>query len=92
MSKKHYIVGAGRVGCLYDYGPNFHETRADAIQDAVWYVDGTDDESISDLEIVLMCEHLKTEGIHYFSAQARLVFGDYVQVSAHNGPCPEDEG
>jgi len=30
---KHYIVGSGSHGCLYDNGPHAHKTLKDAVED-----------------------------------------------------------
>lgn len=32
-ARKHYIVGSGSYGCLYDNGPHAHERLADAVAD-----------------------------------------------------------
>lgn len=34
-----WISGAGSPGCLYDSGPNYHASRADAIEDCLFIAD-----------------------------------------------------
>ena len=43
MRRKVWISGNGSPGCLYDNGPNYHETKADAIASCAFTADWDDD-------------------------------------------------
>jgi hypothetical protein len=96
MSEKHYIVGAGSFGCLYDYGPNFHETLGGAIADLTGYMEGGDDGAPEDFDAEAMADAMPATGhVQYrFHSADRATFGsDYVEIVEVNGPCPQgDEG
>lgn len=83
---RHYVCGSGQPGCLYDYGPNFHETEEDAIEDLC----GLFGYSISEDELTEMRANLKKDGIHYFSDAAE-AGAAYAEVSEQPGPMPTDE-
>jgi hypothetical protein len=89
--KRHFVVGAGMVGCLYDYGPNFHETLESALDDAEWYLGDADPEEVTDADVATMRADLVSQGIHYFPSHIAASFGDYIEVSEQPGPCPEQE-
>lgn len=90
MSKrKHYVVGAGMVGCLYDYGPRCHDTKRSAMSDAEWYLDGAG-EGLTKADVRRMRSDLHNHGIHYFPSKIRHVVGaDYIEINEQPGPCPE---
>jgi hypothetical protein len=95
MGQKHYTLGAGQVGCLYDYGPNNFETLEDALEDATWYAEmdvcGQLPEEAKGVAHIKshMVSDLRTKGIYYFPASVRPLLGDYIEVSEHDGPCQE---
>lgn len=89
MSQKHYVLGAGRVGCLYDYGPEHLPRLKDALSSAEWYVEGA---CLSKAAIRRMRGDLRRFGIHYFPPKVRAEVGaDYIEVSKYPGKCPEGE-
>jgi hypothetical protein len=98
MATKHYVLGAGMVGCLYDYGPNAHETLESALEDAAWYTGDVWAESneptlaraIAEMRRDLL-PTLRDGGAYYFPAALRSVLGDYLEVSEQDGPCPEQD-
>jgi hypothetical protein len=87
----HYVLGAGLYGCLYDFGPEQHETLEDALESADrWLHVDVDDAEVIDVGEVTHA--LKTVGIYHFSrAETRRVFGDYIQVSKLNGPIDSED-
>lgn len=87
MREIHWSYGSGMAGCLYDGGPGFAATKADAIEAAL---SGFEDLPESELERAR--ENLESESIHVFSADLpESVGADYVEISCHDGPCPEDD-
>lgn len=97
----HYVYGSGLVGCLFDNGPHFTETKEDAIESALCIFT----EQLPETELNLARENLHRDGFHYFSTEkehelywaperrvsARELAGaDYVEVSLCEGPCPEE--
>jgi hypothetical protein len=92
MNEKHYIVGAGMVGCLFDWGPEPCETMESALELARWYLETFDDVLPSGEQIDAMLDRLAHEGIYYFTEEERALVGaDYIEISEMNGPCPESE-
>ena len=90
MAKHHYVLGAGQVGCLYDFGPEAYETLHHALEAAEWYLSvGDADTDPVDVEAVKRA--LRRDGIHYFTGEARAMFGDYIEISKCAGPMPEDD-
>ena len=43
LSRKIWVSGNGSPGCLYDNGPNYHSTKADAIASCAFTADWCDD-------------------------------------------------
>lgn len=88
MSKQHhYSYGSGQPGCLYDWGPNYSETLAGAIESCAWMFG----QELTDAELKRMRSNLRVEGIHYFNDPAT-VGATYVEICKQPGPCPaEDE-
>ena len=86
MSKQtHWIVGAGRVGCLYDYGPHFAETKEQVIAELCELFD-----DIGEDEIRTLCQNLELYCIHYFNNPYK-AGADYCEIYEEDGPCPEDD-
>lgn len=93
---KHYVLGAGQVGCLYDYGPNAHETLEDALADASWYLEDDapydDDMGEAFAQMCREAKHaLRRARLYYFPAEWRSAFGDYIEITEQDGPCPEQD-
>ncbi len=87
--KHHWTVGAGQVGCLYDYGPEAYPTKRDAMNGAEWYLDGCDEASKADVR--RMRSDLHNYGIHYLPVKLRQAgYGDYIELTRQDGPMPED--
>lgn len=86
----HWIVGAGQVGCLYDYGPEACEAKQDAIETAEWWLDGANSEGeIPEEAYAAMKADLEQAGIHWFPTKIRAIVGaDYIEISEQDGPCP----
>lgn len=97
MTEKHYVYGGGTPGCLYDYGPNFTDSKQTAIADLVYmYLDCQDEPTGSEWtwehEEALLRENLENHGIHYFTSTLRHAVGaDYCEVNEQSGPCPESD-
>lgn len=97
MARSHWTLGAGMVGCLYDYGPNNSETRAQALDSAVWYIDcveckNDDEQRAFERMREEMLTELRTRGIFYFPQDIRGQVGaDYIELTKQHGPCPESE-
>jgi hypothetical protein len=87
---KHYILGAGMVGCLYDYGPEACATKDDALDVARWYLYGAED--LAEVDVVRILAALAKDEIYYFTQEERHAVGaDYIEVSEANGECPPNE-
>ena len=43
LSRKIWVSGNGSPGCLYDNGPNYHATKADAIASCAFTAEWNDD-------------------------------------------------
>jgi hypothetical protein len=98
MSEKHYIYGSGTFGCLYYDGPHVADTLEGAIDGALCIFQDLPDDVLRNVRSELFrC------GIFDFSTEesctdwdgqlvsARYLAGaDYVEVSEHEGPCPDD--
>ena len=85
MPQTHWVYGSGFTGCLYDGGPSFAETKADAIDAAlsVFF-------DLSEGQLALARAALERDGIYYFSVEA-CADADYVEVTEADGPCPGDD-
>ncbi len=83
-ARHHWIAGSGCVGCLYDYGPNAHTSKANAIAD-LWFMFS---DSLSPHDARHMRAALRRDGIYYFKDQIS-AGAHYCEVSKANGPCPE---
>jgi hypothetical protein len=99
MSEKHYIFGSGLFGCLYDNGPHVADTLERAISSALWIFQG----DLPDSVLAQARSELTRCGFYAFSTEetcidwdgqpvsARALAGaDYIDVSVHDGPCPDD--
>lgn len=87
---KHYVVGAGMVGCLYDFGPEACETHKGALDLARFYLEGCEDLSEEDIERIL--GELATDGIYYFTREERPHVGaDYIAITEQEGECPTED-
>lgn len=85
----HYIVGAGQVGCLYDWGPECSDTLENALEHVRWYLEGGE---LPDKTIERILDALAREGIYYFTREERgFACADYIEVSQEQGECPEQE-
>lgn len=83
----HWGYGSGMVGCLFDNGPCFVETREQAIESALFIFD-----DLPKRELQRARAALRADGIHYFSRRYRGDAGaDLVQIWQEQGPCPEQE-
>jgi hypothetical protein len=92
LTERHFVLGAGMGGCLYDYGPNAHETLESALEAAEFYLGDSEPEDVTDADVAAMRADLVSQGIHYFPQRIREAgYGDYIEVSEHPGPCPESE-
>lgn len=93
MKQTHWGYGSGMPGCLFDNGPHFAETQADAIDGALWYFSATGNESdLSAEELAQAKADLLECGTHYFPAERRGELGaSLVSVWECDGPCPEDD-
>lgn len=90
VRRSHWVMGAGQPGCLYDYGPNAHRSKRDAIADAAWLLGEL--EGVTGRDIRRMRSDLHRYGIHYFPERVRLLQGHaYVEISKQNGPMPEGD-
>lgn len=92
MSKRnhHYVVGAGMVGCMYDYGPEQASTKREAMEAAMWYL-GDWSEVVRKADIRRMRSDLHNHGIHYFPARLREAgYGDYIEISRVDGPMEDN--
>ncbi len=94
----HWVYGSGSAGCLYD-NTGCADTREQAIESALFIFDTCEayegeeatNEAI-DAALAEAREHLRTRGIYFFPTSLRAAFGaDYVEVSEHDGPCPEED-
>lgn len=89
----HWGYGSGMVGCLFDNGPCFVETKEDAIDCVLFQFSCTGNES--DLDGAMLDQakaDLRADGIHYFPSAVRRDTGaDYCQIWEESGPCPEDD-
>lgn len=93
MSETHWGYGSGLPGCLFDNGPHFCETQADAIDAALWIFSDTGNESdLTTEELEQARADLRECGTHYFPADRRLELGaSVVQVWECDGPMPEED-
>lgn len=82
---KHWSYGSGYTGCLYDGGPGYAETLADAIDAAlsVFF-------DLSEAHLEAAHTALVEDGIYYFPADAGACC-DYVEVCEQDGPCPDND-
>lgn len=89
----HWGYGSGMPGCLFDNGPHFAETQADAIDAVLWCFSETGNESdLSEEELAQARADLTSDGIHYFPAERRAELGaSLVQIWEEQGPCPESD-
>lgn len=83
-----YTLGAGLVGCLYDYGPHEYESESDALEDAEQYLDscnneGDSEDCVSAEDMANIMSNLKSDGIHYFSNIEKRILccGDYIEIT-----------
>jgi hypothetical protein len=84
----HWIYGSGSAGCVYDNGPHAVESQLDAIEGAILIFE----DCLSEDAILAAKSDLRTQGIHYFPSDIRSEAGaDYVEISEHDGPCPDSE-
>jgi len=84
----HYVYGSGIPGCLYDYGPNFATTKADAIDDLVCLFE----QLLGKTSIARMKRDLEAHDIHYFDRRIRPFAGAcYCEITKQSGPMPESE-
>jgi len=82
MTATHWSYGSGTVGCLYDGGPGFAETKEEAIDAAL--------SPFFDLPPAVLRrarEALRRTGRYQFHAAC----ADYVEITPQDGPCPEDD-
>lgn len=76
MARKYYVYGSGTAGCLYDYGPHFAASKADAIK-RLWLIFS---EAVSDYDARHMRAALRRHGIYYFRDRAE-AGADYCELS-----------
>lgn len=76
MSNSHWVLGGGRVGCLYDFGPFYFETLDETIDFAEYEWDLNVDER-NDLR---WNKHINFNGPEI----------DYLEVQCVDGPIPEN--
>jgi hypothetical protein len=70
---KIWISGSGQPGCLYDYGPNYHRSKADAIADMAFVADNGEDGIPRGIVTGLRHDHSFYHcGIHYEISQDTL--------------------
>lgn len=82
---KHYCYGSGMFGCLYDYGPNFCETKDGAINSLLWTF-----AHLRKMEIILMRRALETDGIYRFR-NPQEAGAQYCEITEQPGECPEQD-
>ena len=91
MTRKqtHWSYGSGMPGCLYDNGPHFVATRADAIDGALLpFLDDLPEHDYAEAKL-----SLAEQGIYYFPVALRAELGAvYCEVSEQPGPCPDSDG
>lgn len=77
----HWVAGGGMWGCLYDHGPEFSDTREQALDSLI------DTYGLSDREI----RALESNGIVWFEGCRRFEAGvDYCELYRQRGPRPEE--
>lgn len=85
-AEHHFCYGSGMPGCLYDWGPNFADTRESAIDDVLTMFG----DSLAEGEEERLRANLLGDGIHYFE-DPQAAGAVYVDVTKHAGPCPEND-
>jgi len=84
----HWVFGNGSSGCTYDH-TGTADSKEDAIESALAVFDSIDDEAFDiEAELANARRNLEMHGIHYFSGPTG---ADYVEISEHAGPNPENE-
>ena len=81
----HWSYGSGYTGCLYDGGPGFAPTLADAIDAAMSVFFDISEECQQAARTAL-----EEEGIYRFPSDSGACC-DYVEVVEQQGPCPESD-
>lgn len=84
--EKHYSYGSGSPGCLYDWRPNFAETKEDVVESTLsLFGDCLEEGEEQELRTDLM-EH----GYHKFRNPSN-AGAYYCDCTEHSGPCPEND-
>jgi hypothetical protein len=81
----YYIYGSGMGGYLYDYGPNLAETVEDAIEGLMTLFE----DQLTEEEAQDMRASLEADGNYWFSDPAS-VGAQYAEITAQDGPMPEE--
>lgn len=86
MKQTHWVYGSGSPGCLYDNGPNYAESKRDAINALAFTFDHLGSNAIR-----RMRSDLHRYGLHYFGKDAAEAGAGFCEVSKQDGPCPEND-
>jgi hypothetical protein len=60
-----WISGAGSPGCLYDSGPNYHATKADAVSDLLFIADSGEGAPRGMRAALMRGEYVQHDGWNY---------------------------
>ena len=84
----HYSFGSGMAGCLYDNGPHFAASLAEARETLEWMFDEYFAEHPKELEL-FRSSFDKAGGCFYFEHPAE-AGAQIAEIVRHSGPIPED--
>ncbi len=77
LRPKHWISGSGLAGCLYDNGPNVHDSKEDAIESILFNFD-----CLGKCSTARLKKDLEDHNIHYFDRRIRPFAGaSYAEIS-----------
>lgn len=75
---KHWVSGSGSPGCLYDGGPDVHDTEEQAIESLEFRFD-----CLGKGSLARMRRDLEQDGIHYFDRRIQPFAGaSYAEISS----------